>query len=78
MTEGSSKGLTWATLVAGVVSAALLAIIGCVKPVQGGDHRTGLRLDRSPFAGAGESAQRFGSHEPPQRPGNSNRQATHR
>ena len=33
MTEGSSKGLTWATLLAGVLSAAWLAIAGCIKPV---------------------------------------------
>lgn len=46
MTEGSSKGLTWATLAAGVVSALLLVAIGCVRPLAGrddaGNARTGL------------------------------------
>ena len=78
MTEGSSKGLTWATLLAGVASAVLLAIIGCVKPVQGGDNPTGLRLDFSPFSAPGVSPQRFVRQESAQRPGNSNRQPSHR
>ncbi|KNZ34166.1 MAG: hypothetical protein AD742_01825 [Methylibium sp. NZG] len=43
MTEASSKGLTWATLVAGVVSAFALAAIGCIKPMPVHDDAGGSR-----------------------------------
>jgi hypothetical protein len=42
MTEGSSKGLTWGTLLAGVVSALALIVIGCVKPMATTRDSSGL------------------------------------
>lgn len=45
MTEGSSKGLTWGTLLAGVLSAAALAAIGCVKPVAERDGASPLGVN---------------------------------
>ena len=63
MTESSSKGLTWGTLLAGVVSALLLAAIGCVKPRASRDGGGPLG---SSMPGASESRspqQSFVSHE---------------
>ena len=59
MTESSSKGLTWATFLAGVVSALLLAAIGCVKPLSASD--VGNRLPSA--EGVGGQQQRYISPE---------------
>lgn len=74
MTEGSSKGLTWGTLVAGVVSAFALAVIGCLQPIASDDRAGpfGSSLPGSADASRGqpgltsrESAQRTGDNRPP-------------
>ena len=72
MTEASSKGLTWGTLLAGVVSALALAMIGCVKPVAAA--RDGADPLGSALSGAsapGRAQPGFVSRESAQRPGGS-------
>ena len=73
MTKGSSKGLTWGTLLAGIVSAFALTAIGCIKPMASPDSasRFGASLPGSPDAGRAqpgflsrESAQRGGDNRP--------------
>ena len=63
MTEASSKGLTWGTLVAGVASAFALAAIGCIKPMpardDGFDGFGGPLLSGSQDAGPALTRLRF-------------------
>lgn len=63
MTESSLKNLTWATLVAGVGSALLLVVIGCVKPSAGGDNTDPLRSGFSSSVERGAPQQRYISSE---------------
>ena len=68
MTEGSSKGLTWGTLLAGVLSALALAAIGCVKPIGSRDGAGPLGVN----SGSGDSGgvqQRYISRETSPRSG---------
>lgn len=67
MTESSSKSLTWATLVAGVASALLLAAIGCIKSPSAGDDSSRSRNDLSSSVEAGAPQQRYISQESVQR-----------
>ncbi len=69
MTEGSSKGLTWGTLVAGVVSAFALAAIGCVKPLAAGDGASPLGSSLPGASDEGRAQPSFVSRESVQRPG---------
>ena len=73
MTEGSSKGLTWATLAAGLVSAALLVAIGCIRPMierdAAGNFRSGMpagseRDGAQPRYLSNESAERARDADP--------------
>ena len=74
MTESSSKGLTWATLVAGVASALVLAVIGCVKPIAADNSGDRLRSGAGPSPEPG-AMQRFVSQESTQRSRADNRPA---
>ena len=67
MTEGSSKGLTWGTLVAGVVSAFALAAIGCVKPLAARDSAGPLGSSQSGSPDAHAAPASFSSRESAQR-----------
>ena len=67
MTESSLKNLTWATLVAGVGSALLLVVIGCVKPSAGGDNSSALRSGFSSSGERGAPQQRHISSQGAQR-----------
>jgi hypothetical protein len=72
MTEGSSKGLTWGTLVAGVVSALALIVIGCAKPMAATRDSAGLLGSDLPGASDAVRAQPgFVPRESVQRPGDS-------
>lgn len=70
MTEGSSKGLTWGTLLAGVVSALALTAIGCVKPLAATRDGAGpLGSALSGAAAPGRAQPGFVSRESAPRPG---------
>ena len=71
MTEGSSKGLTWGTLLAGIVSAFALAAIGCVKPMSARDGAGPLGSSLPGASDAGRAQPGFVSHESVQRHGDS-------
>jgi hypothetical protein len=58
MTKASSKGLTWGTLLAGVVSALALAVIGCVKPA------AATRVGADPLGSALSGASAPGRAQP--------------
>ena len=71
MTESSSKGLTWGTLLAGVVSALLLVAIGCVKPLTSRDGAGPLGSSLPGSSDSRSPHQSFVSRESAQRPGDS-------
>ena len=75
MTEGSSKGLTWATLAAGVVSAALLVAIGCLRPMAARDAAGNLRSGMPTGSERDGAQQRYISNESAQRPGDAHRRS---
>jgi hypothetical protein len=78
MTEGSSKSLTWGTLLAGVLSAAALAAIGCVKPIASRDGASPLGVNLPGSADPRGPQQRYISRETPQRSGDNDlRSASH-
>jgi hypothetical protein len=69
MTESSSKGLTWGTLLAGVVSALLLVAIGCVKPLASRDGTGPLGSNLQGSSESQSPQQRFVSRESAPRSG---------
>jgi hypothetical protein len=77
MTEGSSKGLTWGTLLAGVLSAVALAAIGCVKPMAGHDGASPLGVNLPGASEPGNAQQRYISRETSPRAGNLPRSSHH-
>ncbi len=71
MTDGSSKGLTWGTLLAGVLSALALIAIGCVKPMAGRDTASPLGVHLPGAAEPGAARQRYITREAGPRSGGS-------
>ncbi len=77
MTESSSKGLTWGTLLAGVLSALALAAIGCVKPMVSRDGANPLGVNSPGSGTSGSEQQRFISRESTPRSGASSLRSQH-